>query len=89
MIQTYLFSSQEFFRKATITGDTNRAKMALKSNSKQGDWKASSQSSGTLSETAYLQTSADFGSGLQKDTKEGKKCKSYIDDTPIDWDGLV
>ena len=59
--------------------------MALKSNSKQGDWKASSQSSGTLSETLSLQTSADLCSGLQKYTKEGKTCKSYIDDTPIDW----
>ena len=36
-----------------------------------------------------MDTSTNFDIGLQKDTKERKKCNSYTEDTPIDWDGLV
>ena len=71
-------------------GDTNTANMSSQSNSKKGDRKSSSQSSLTYSGTAAsLDTSTNFGIGLQKDTKERKKCNSYTEDTPIDWDGLV
>ena len=62
--------------------------MFSKSNSKQGDSKASSQSSWTSSGTAAsLVTSTN--SGLRKDTQKRKTCHSHTEDNPIDWDGLV
>ena len=64
--------------------------MSSKSNSKQGDKKASSQISWTSSGTAAsLVTSTNFCSGLRKDTQKRKTCNSHTEDNPIDWDGLV